>query len=194
MICGPSILPPIPNFVPDGDSTTYGNDIPQFAWPAQLNGIGNFQTWRFHNVAQNGWRVGDVDANYARDVGPYAFTITQTPWVFSFMAGINNILAGQLATDIYAVSAAVMARAKAAGATVINIRQWGANGMDSGQRTQLIALNALMAADPSCLFSYDAYSQFPDSDDHTVFETGSAHLNQNGNLLLAQGIYARFYP
>lgn len=177
-------------FVFHGDSNTYGNSDPANAWPTKLKAFPLFSGLPFTNLAQNGWTVEQVAADYPITARPLSPAVTGVAAHFHLHIGSNNLTIGGGGNDIFLALYDILQTALDDGFLISATNLWKCSSFSGAQNTQRGILNTDFGNTVGFWkFFYNANVAFPDPTDTTYFLGDGTHLNPVGQQRYAQGVY-----
>jgi len=147
MLCAPSILPPIPNFVGIGDSLTEGTDGTSMQNQLVLLPYGS--QYRQTNFGISGETLETMIADYNTRGHQFDTVITRTPWVMHVLGGNNDLTQGDSAQLIYDELLELWAMGTEDGAGVIAATITPSTGFNPTQEAIRLVVNAMILADPT---------------------------------------------
>lgn len=171
----------------DGDSLTRGfgaaagSDYPAQAMPS----IGA-TTWDRWNLGIGGQTMDTINTNAAANVDT-KYSATYTKSVVVLWAGVNDLLAGTAAADVYADISAYVSGRQTAGYKVIVLTVTKASTLTAPQETARQALNVLIlnnAAGADAVVDVAAHANLQNTGDATYFFDG-VHLTAAGYAIPA---------
>lgn len=195
----------ITTFVYEGDSITWGTGVGVNGYDQRLKTLAGW-SGRHVNTARNSETTAGMRTQYATQVQPFRPDgYYSTRGLLFHWSGTNDLYAGTATATIFASLQAQWAAARADGFKVIAFTvapRGDVNGVGgaattwtAGMETERNALNALIIADSA---NYDALIRvdtlFPTPSDTTYFQADRLHLNQAGENLLADTIFAQINP
>lgn len=190
MLCAPSIVAPIPNFVGQGESNLAGQD--GTSMQAQLVLLPYGSQYRQTNLALGGRRISSIDADYQTDCSKFAVNITRSPYVSIVTGGGNDIASGATSVQVIDNLQSVFGKVIAAGGSLFACTIPPVAGFPAPLTAIVDAVNVWIRGHPELYtFLIDLHAMFPDNSDPLYYVTPpSSHFTALAQTIWAQAVNA----